>query len=446
MAADLSPGDRLPSNRELVERYRMSPVTVSKVVARLSAEGVVVTRPGSGTYVANRARLDETPGDTGWQAVALAHRKVDASNIARDGEFDQPGGIMLDGGYLHRSLQPVRALGAALARAALRPDAWDRAPANGLSGLRTVFAELAGGDVSPDDVLVTAGGQSGLSMALRAIAEPGDYVLVESPTYPGALAAARSAGLRPIPVPTDDDGLRTELLAELVGNTGARLVYCQPAYQNPTGRSLAPQRRADIVDIARANNAFVIEDDFARFLAHDGLAPHPLVATDKDGTVIYLTSLTKPAAPSMRIGALIARGPVMERIRAVRLVDDFFVARPMQEAALELISSPTWHRHLRGLARMLRERCQILATAILRQRPDWTVSRVPDGGLHLWVRLPHGSDTEQITRSAQRNGAIVGDGLRFFPAEPLGPYLRLAFAACASPADLAEGAKRLAGV
>jgi DNA-binding transcriptional MocR family regulator len=351
---------------------------------------------------------------------------------------------MLDGGYLHRSLQPTRALGAALARAARRPDAWDRAPTNGLPALRAVFAGLAGGSVTPDDVLVTAGGQSALSMAFRAIARPGNPILVESPTYPGAIAAAQAAGLRPTPVPMDADGVRPDMLAEAFAMTGARLFYCQPTYHNPTGTVLAPERRKQVIDVARAAGAFVIEDDFARYLGHGGPVPRPLVADDRDGTVVYLTSLTKPAAPSLRIGALVARGPVMQRMRAVRLVDDFFVTRPLQEAALELISSPSWDRHVRMLATALRERCGQLAAAVARERPEWTVTQLPTGGLHLWIHLPAGEDDTVVASAARQHGVAVSGGRRYFAAEPPVACLRLGFAATNDLAELAEGARRLA--
>lgn len=443
LIAQLSPGDRLPSSRDLVRRYRVSPVTVSRVIAQLAAEGIVVTRPGSGTYVAVRHRRDNAAGDTGWQTVALTDRAVDTRLIGRRSESPPPGTIMLDGGYIHRSLQPARALGGALARAARRPDAWDRAPASGITALRTALADIVGGDVTSDDVLITAGGQSALSMTFRAIAGPGAPVLVESPTYPGALAAAAAAGLRPVPVPTDSDGLRPDLLAEAFSMTGARALYCQPAFQNPTGAVLTPQRRRQAVEIARAHGAFLIEDDFARFLSHRGPAPRPLVTDDRDGTVIYLTSLTKPAAPSLRIAGLVARGPVMERIQAVRLVDDFFVTRPLQEAALELISSPAWERHVRSLAVALGERCEALAAAVSRERPDWTIHRVPNGGLHLWIQLPHGTDDARIADAAYQRGVAVGTGRRFFPTEPPATHLRLAFAAAGTAAELADGVSRL---
>jgi DNA-binding transcriptional MocR family regulator len=351
---------------------------------------------------------------------------------------------MLDGGYLHRSLQPTRALSAALARAARRPNAWDRAPTNGLASLRAVFASIAGGSVAPDDVLITAGGQSALSMAFRAIAGPGSPILVESPTYPGAIAAAQAAGLRPVPVPMDADGVRPDLLADAFAMTGARTLYCQPTHHNPTGTVLAPERRRQVVDVARAAGAFVIEDDFARHLGHGEPQPRPLVADDRDGTVVYLTSLTKPAAPSLRIGALVGRGPVMERMRAVRLVDDFFVTRPMQEAALELVSSPSWDRHVRMLATALRQRCAALAAALGRELPDWTITGLPTGGLHLWIRLPAGEDDISVASAARQDNVAISAGSRYFATEPPAACLRLGFAATNDIAELAEGVRRLA--
>ncbi|CAM5728799.1 hypothetical protein SBADM41S_12109 [Streptomyces badius] len=153
-----------------------------------------------------------------------------------------PGVIELNGGYLHASLQPERALSAALARAGRRPGAWGRPPTDGLPELRSWFAREIGPAVSAADVLITAGGQSALATALRALAPPGAPVLVESPTYPGMLAAARATGLRPVPVPVDADGVRPELLADAFRATGARVLVTQPLFQNPTGATLAPAR------------------------------------------------------------------------------------------------------------------------------------------------------------------------------------------------------------
>lgn len=439
----LAPGDKLPSSRELIDRHHVGPGTVSRAFAQLTAEGAVITRPGSGTYVAPRPAQDEGVIDTAWQTVTLADRSVDTRALSDSLGPVPESAIRLDGGYLHPSLQPTRALSAALARAARRPDAWDRAPSHGLSTLRTVFARLAGAGTTADDVLITAGGQSALSIAFRAIAGPGSPVLVESPTYPGALAAARAAGLSPVPVPMDQHGLRPDLLEEAFARSGARLLYCQPTYQNPTGTVLAAERRRRVVEVARAAGAFVLEDDFARLLGHGTPGPKPLLAEDRDGTVVYLTSLTKPAAPSLRIGALIARGPVLERLRAIRQVDDFFVPRPLQEAALELLGSPGWDRHLRALSGSLRQRSRALIAALAEAQPEWSVV-APDGGFFLWVQLPLDVDDTTVAAEVQRLGVVVGAAHRYFATEKPGSWLRLNFAAAADTAELSAAARRLA--
>ncbi|MER7062558.1 PLP-dependent aminotransferase family protein [Streptomyces albidoflavus] len=454
-----SPGERLPSSRALVERYRVSPVTVSRALAQLAAEGVVVTRPGAGAYRAEPSGpAKPAPGDTSWQEVALSAqtaagpvpRSVDASGVLVTLAEPPPGVIEFNGGYLHPSLQPERALAAALARAGRRPGAWNRPPTDGLFELRDWFArQIAGpgGEGGPTgaDVLITAGGQSALTTALRALAPPGAPVLVESPTYPGMLAVARAAGQRPVPVPVDADGLRPELLAAALRATGARVLVCQPLFQNPTGAVLARERRREVVRIARDAGAFVVEDDFARSLAHEdaGALPPPLAADDPDGVVVHLRSLTKITSPSLRVGALAARGPVLERLRAIHVVDQFFVPRPLQEAALELVGSPAWPRHLRAVAAALRPRRDHLAAELRRQVPALVQAAAPRGGFHLWVRAPEGTDEAALTGAALRAGVAVTPGRPYFCAEPPAVHLRLGFAATAGTAEITEGVRRL---
>ncbi|MEV4443231.1 PLP-dependent aminotransferase family protein, partial [Streptomyces sp. NPDC049577] len=359
-----------------------------------------------------------------------------------------PGVIELTGGYLHPSLQPERALSAALARAGRRPGAWGRPPIEGVGELRAWFAREIGGPagtLAPSGVLITAGGQSALTTALRALATPGAPVLVESPTYPGMLAAARASGLRPVPVPMDAHGVRTDLLARAFRASGARLFVCQPLFQNPTGAVLADERRREVLRAAREAGAFVVEDDFARRLAHEeapALLP-ALVADDPDGIVVHVCSLTKFTSPSLRVGALAARGPVLDRLRAIQVVDSYFVPRPLQEAALELVGSPAWSRHGRAVAAELSTRREILLTALRRELPELTVEFVPPGGYHLWARLPDGTDEQAVAAAALRAGVAVAPGRPYYAAEPPAAHLRLSFAAVAGPGELTEGVARL---
>ncbi|MER6382532.1 PLP-dependent aminotransferase family protein [Streptomyces sp. NPDC001250] len=448
-----SPGGKLPSSRELVERFHVSPVTVSRALAQLAAEGLVVTRPGAGAFRARPRTVAEPAGDTSWQEVALSAegaadlvpRTVDASGVTICLAAPPPGVLEFNGGYPHPSLQPERAMAAALARAGRRPGAWGRPPLEGLPELREWFARDIGGAVTAAEVLIAAGGQSALATALRALAPPGAQVLVESPTYPGMLALARSAGLRPVPVPVDRDGVRPDLLADAFRATGARVFVCQPLFQNPTGAVLAPDRRAEVLRIARAAGAFVIEDDYVRRLVHADAAPLPrtLVADDPDGVVVHVGSLTKATSPSFRVAALAARGPVLERLRAIQVVDSFFVPRPLQEAALELVGSPAWPRHLRALSAELKTRRDTMTAALAHHLPELALPHIPSGGYHLWLRLPDGTEESALTAAALRAGVALTPGRPYFSAEPPAAHLRLSFAAVAGTGEITEGVRRL---
>lgn len=428
-------------------------MTVSRALAQLAAEGLVVTRPGAGAFRARPRAAAAPVGDTSWQEVALSAdgaadlvpRSVDASGVLVSLAAPPPGVIEFSGGYLHPSLQPERAMAAALSRAGRRPGAWGRPPTDGLPELREWFARGIGGAITAAEVLITAGGQSALTIALRALAPPGAPVLVESPTYPGMLAIARAAGLRPVPVPVDPEGVRPALLADAFRATGARLFVCQPLVQNPTGAVLSAGRRGEVLRIAREAGAFVIEDDFVRRLVHEdaGPLPRPLASDDPDGVVVHVCSLTKATSPSFRVSALAARGPALERLRAIQVVDTFFVPRPLQEAALELVGSPAWPRHLRSVATELKNRRNAMTGALATELPELALPHIPRGGYHLWLRLPDGADESALTAAALRAGVALTPGRPYFSAEPPAGHVRLSFAAVAGLGEITEGVRRL---
>jgi DNA-binding transcriptional MocR family regulator len=440
--AGAAPGTRLPSVRELMARHRAGPQTVQQAIARLAEEGLVDPRPGRGTFVAAApaAAPEAVEPDLGWQTLALGEGAADASALHAQMRLPPPGAIGLSGGYPDESLQPTGLLAAALGRAARRPGAWARVPTEGIDRLRAWFAREAGGLFRAHDVVVTPGAQAGLSTVMRVLAGPGVPVLVESPTFLGTIAAARMAGGRVVPVPVDRGGVRTDLLEAAFRATGARVFVCQPLYANPHGGSLALDRRAELLRIVRDAGAFLVEDDYARDLALDDDPPPPLASEDVHGHVVYLRSLTKAAAPGLRVGAIAARGAAGARIRAARVVDDFIVAGPLQEAALDLVSSPAWRRHRRATAAALTERRDLLVDAVRRHVPGARIDLVPRGGFSLWVRLPDGLDDVAIAAAAEREGVIVSPGRPWFPAEAPGQFLRLTFAA-AAPDELERGAR-----
>jgi DNA-binding transcriptional MocR family regulator len=448
-ALTATPGARLPSVRDLMARHRAGPQTVQRAISRLAEEGLVEPRPGRGTFAAAPPPAPEGDGaaapDLGWQALALGEAVADAGDLYAHLRATPAGALGMSTGYPDASLQPTGLLAQAMARAARRPGAWEKIPTEGVEGLRAWFAAEAGGHFRAHDVVVTPGAQAGLATVMRVLPAPGAPVLIESPGYLGAIAAIRLAGRRPVPVPADEHGVRPDHLAAAFEATGARVFIAQPLYANPSGAVLAPDRRQAVLDAVREAGAFLVEDDYARDLTLEGDPPAPLAADDPDGHVVYLRSLSKSAAPGMRVAAIAARGAAGARLRAARVVDDFFVAGPLQEAALDVVSSPAWRRHRRQAAAVLRERRDVLVAAIRRHVPGARVDLVPRGGFALWVALPDGVDDAAVAAAAAARGVIVSPGRLWFPAEPPGAYLRLSYASAPAP-DLERGARLLGEV
>ena len=411
------PGDRLPSVRELMRRHGAGPATVQRAVHGLARRGLVEARPGRGTFVAAAAAAPAAAPDHDWQTVALGARPLDASALELLLRPPPPGTIVLSTGYLPEELQPRGALGQALARAARRPGAWGPMPAEGVAELRALHAAWLGGGATAGDVLVTDGGQAALTACLRGLAPAGGAVIVESPTYLGALAAAHAASLVPVPVPSDAQGIRPELLAGALAATGARLVYCQPTYANPHGAVLAPERRAAVLAAVREAGAFLIEDDPLRDLAFTRAAlPPPLAHDDPDGHVVHLSSLTKVAAPGLRVGAIVARGPALARLRAragrgllragaAAVGDD----RAARRAGVAAPPPPP----ARGAARAPRRPRRRRGPGARPRRAD-AAERRPA----RVARLDPGEDDVALAERAYRAGVKVFAGRPWFPAEP----------------------------
>lgn len=439
LIAGATPGDRLPGVRALMAELAVGPATVRAAVATLEREGRVDAVPGSGTFVATPPVA--LPGDLGWQSVALGptERRDDALETLRT--VPATGVVDLASGYPHPSLHPTGLLGGAGARVARRDAAWGRVDPGGLGELRSVFARSLT-PAGTHQVLVTPGGQSALWTGLRSLGRPGDPVVVESPTYVGALATIRAQGLVPVPVPTDAHGLRVELFADVVERTGARLAYLQTRAANPTGATLVADRRRDVMRVADAYGMVIVEDDWLHDLHEPGAVP-PLAANDPDGHVVHVRSLTKAAAPSLRVCAVAAQGAIAHRLLRARAVEDFFVPALLQHVALDLLTSPGWVRHLSRLRAEVVARRAALVGLVAKHLPEATVAPATGPALHAWLRLPDGVDDIALEREARRAGVAVVAGSPWFPGDPPGPFVRLS--AVAAPVDQLEvGVLRLA--
>lgn len=423
-------------------------MTVQKALRTLVGQGVVESRPGVGTFV--RAIPAVRPHDYGWQTAALGapHRLPPPSGAMRTTSNDV---ISLHSGYPDRELLPERLVRSALTRAARGDAALSRPPAAGMPDLQAWFAAELGARTTPglappvaSDVVILPGSQNGLSTLFRALVGAGRPLLVESPTYWGAILAAAQVGVQLIPVPSGPQGPDPDELDRAFTQTGARAFYAQPSFANPSGAQWSPALAGTVIDIVRERGAFLVEDDWAHDFGIDADVV-PVASRDDSGHVVYLRSLTKSVSPAIRVAGLVARGPARERILADTQAQAMYVSGVLQAAALDVVTQPAWQTHLRSLRGQLAARRDLLVAALREHAPSAQLDAVPRGGLNLWLRLPDETDLEQLARGCEARGVVIAVGDDWFPAEPVGRYLRLNYSG-PNPGAFPEAARVIGDV
>lgn len=198
------------------------------------------------------------------------------------------------------------------------------------------------------------------------------------------------------------------------------------------------------MDVVVGRDAFLIEDDWAHDFGIDS-TPQPLAGLDNTGHVIYVRSLTKSVSASIRVAAVVARGPVRDRILADAVAESMYVSRLLQTAALDVVTQPAWSSHLRALSNQLRNRRDLMVESLRVHAPAAHLEAVPSGGLNTWVRLPDGSDVARVVQICESRGLLITSGDESFPAEPAGPFVRLNYAG-PDPGAFGDAARILASV
>lgn len=426
-----SPGAQLPPTRALVTQYGASPVTIQKALRTLANEGLVETRTGVGAFVL--APPTARTSDYGWQTSALGSPRARGGALSSALRRAPDDAIALHSGYPDPSLLPEKLVRQAFGRVSRSDSTVSRAPAAGIPELQTWFAaELAGLSAphvnapSAHDVIVLPGSQSGLSTAFRALVGPGQPLVVESPTYWGAIMAAEHAGVSLVPVASGPDGPDLDALDRALALNNARAFYAQPSFANPTGGQWSRERSLDVLRLVQEHGAFLIEDDWAHDFGIDA-DPTPLAAHDENGHVVYLRSLTKSVSPAVRIAGVVARGPARDRLLAATQAEFMYVSSALQSVAVDVVTQSAWRTHGRTVRQQLTTRRDALVSALSTHLPAARVE-APRGGLNVWVRLPDGTDLPRLARDCELAGVVVAPGDEWFPAEPTGPFLRLNFA------------------
>jgi DNA-binding transcriptional MocR family regulator len=418
---ELPPGARLPPDRALASALAVGRSTVVAAYERLAVEGRIVRRQGSGTRVAGE---ESAPLRATTDAPSFLHllEPRDGVILLACAALDAPPAELIEA--YTRTLPELAGIEGDIGYHPM-----------GYPALRQAIADRyaqRGVPTTPDQVLVTTGGQQALSLLARALVRPGDRVLVETPTYPGALEAFReeSAVLRALPV-----GLPG--LAAAATEHGPAFAYVIATFQNPTGAVLPALPRRRLAETAAAAGVVLIDDEVSAELGFpDEPTPPPLAAYDD--RVITIGSLSKVVWGGLRIGWVRAPAPVIARLARLRAVHDLGGNIPAQLAAADLLPRLDALRR-RGAVRRKAGHDHLRAE-LARHLPDWRVPAVR-GGLTLWIPLPHGDGTS-FAQTALRHGVAVLPGAGLDADGRSEQYVRVHF--LAAPEQLSEAARRLA--
>ncbi|WP_412738180.1 PLP-dependent aminotransferase family protein [Krasilnikovia sp. MM14-A1259] len=299
---------------------------------------------------------------------------------------------------------------------------------------------------SPDDVVVTVGGQQALDLVARLFLDPGDVVLAEGPTYVGALGVFQAAQAQVRHIAMDADGLVPAALEEAIAETAgrAKFLYTIPTYQNPAGVTMSEQRREQVLDICERAGLLVVEDDPYGTLSFAGDAPRPLRARRRDG-VFYLSTFSKTFAPGLRVGWILAPHAVREKLVMTSEAQILCPSAFAQAAVTRYLTTMPWREQIKTYREIYRERRDALLDALQDLMPAGTTWTRPEGGLFVWATLPDGLDSKAMMPRAIAARVAYVPGTGFYADGSGANHMRLNFS-FPPPERIREGVRRLAGV
>lgn len=405
-AGQLALDERLPSSRMLAADLSVSRVTVEGAYGQLEAEGYLRRRVGGGTFVA----LAATPArmEAGAIGVAALSRRGDAI-VAGGGCHDTRIPHAFAAGSPDLTAFPLEVwhkLGNRLARRSGRellgygdPQGWEP--------LRSVIAhylsQSRGVHCRAEQVVVLTSSQQALNLIATLLLDAGDDVWVEDPCYEGARTAFSSSGARLVPVPVDGDGMDA---GNLPSHAAPRAIYLTPSHQYPTGASLSLARRMALLEFARANQCWIVEDDYDSEFHYDGRPLPSLQGLDRHERVLYIGTFSKVLFPALRLAYLVLPPSLVEAFTLARTVQDGHTTQWTQAVTAAFIEEGHFATHLRQMRQLYRSRRDLLQGELTRQLGGWLRVLPTTGGLKLAAWLPPGTE-ENYTREAARFGVTT---------------------------------------
>lgn len=438
MAGNLPEGYRLPSERTLAQNLSINRSTVVKAYEELEADDLVESHVGRGTTVKSVNNDPGTVNDSASFNMTWKHLFSRQSARMQDPLITNILNLL--------ARQDIISLAAGAPSPELYPNAdfasvsadlhmqygsslMEYGPTPGQGELRAYLVQHMrdrGTALGLENIMVTSGSQQALDLITRVFIEPGDTVFVEEPSYMGALQVFSAAGARLVSVPMDKDGLRTDVLEQLLARNRPKFIYTLPTYQNPSGITLNEQRRRELLKVARAHHVPIVEDDIYSDIYFDRPVPS-LKSADNHEQVIYISSFSKIVFPGLRLGWVAAPAEVVNRLVLAKQLTDLHSNTPAQLALAEYCNRGLLEKHLSFIRAEYALRCGAMLSGLKDHSPAGLKWSRPAGGFYIWCTLPEGISSTQLLVRAVNNGVAFVPGEAFYTGGEGSQSLRLSF-------------------
>jgi 2-aminoadipate transaminase len=367
----------------------------------------------------------------------------------------RPEVISLAGGLPDTSTFPPASFAAQMTRIAQESaaQALQYGPTEGFTETKECIREVMraeGMDPDPEDVIVTTGGQQAIDLVTKTLVDPGDPVICEAPTYPGAVPVFCSYQADTFQVEMDSDGMKIDELEQLLDRLAAdgrrpKFIYSVPSFQNPAGVTLSAERRRRLVEIARERELLVVEDNPYGLLRYEGEPVEPLYKLDGGDYVLYVGTFSKILSPGIRLGWLCAPPPVMEKVVLGKQAADLCTSTLTQYFVLEYFAEGRWREYIDDLVAIYRSRRDTILDALERHFPAEATWTRPEGGLFVWATLPDYIDTTDLLARALRDDVAFVPGAAAYADGRGGSSMRLNFSGSGED-EIREGIERIGRV
>lgn len=422
------PGEKLPSLRDQVNLSGMSLMTVMHAYQVLESQGVIVSRPQSGYYVAPRAEFLSQP--VNHQKVQLAEAVdinsfiFDVLQACRD-PLIIPFGCAFPDPELFPQRQLMRALNN-VSHSMTPGDAINNLPPGNEVLRKTLARRYAqqGITVSPDEIVITNGAMEALNLSLQAVTEPGDWVVVENPTFYGALQIIERLKLKAVAIATDPQhGMDLNELEQALTCWPVKACWLMTNQQSPVGFTLSREKKKALVTLLAAHQVALIEDDVYSELGFGADKPLPAKEFDRHGSVLHCSSFSKSLVAGFRVG-WVAAGKQAQRIQRLQLMSTLATSTPMQLALANYLGTQSYDSHLRKLRRVLEQRKNLARQSLKRHLPYGAKINDSRGGYFLWIELPGKVDATQLYYRALEHNISIAPGSMFSSGQQYANYFR----------------------